>query len=131
MSASYFISRTQPNELGDTSKLLIDPGEFNKAIRDHWSDAEIRQGDMYSLLGWVTHREDVRYSLEGRLFTSFLAFFSPVNDDIVEFTIWFRGLIPDSDPLCFYLEGYDGYIELVARISPQSLKQQMQLRGYF
>lgn len=105
---------------------LITPAEETdwKISRDYfvnnllkeWSDIhiqEIRNPDNYYQMEWFTkvsgeslrldgalHRDGQGISLDGYL------------KDCAKFAIWFRSLVPKSQKLIFYDQGYNYYIEL-------------------
>lgn len=132
MSASYFICPIKPFEPAENARLRIDPRGFSRALIARWADAQIEPAQPGSGLAtdWsVGDPAGVEWA-DGRLFESFITYRGPQGALIVAIALWFRELIPAGQPLYFYLEGYTGFIQLMAGMSAKLLASRIARKGW-
>ncbi|NES19073.1 MAG: hypothetical protein F6K41_09110 [Symploca sp. SIO3E6] len=100
----------------ESTNWKINESEFIQHLEKQWSGIEIwktTNPDDYHTLEWVLkvsgtedrldgalHRDGQGISLDGYL------------EDCARFVIWFRSLVPQSQKLVFYDQGYNCHIEL-------------------
>lgn len=105
----------------------INESEFIDHLSKQWSDIEIkavRNPDDYYSLEWVIkvpgmgqrldcalHRDGQGISLDGYL------------EDCARFALWFRSLVPQTQQLVFYDQGYNSHIELTEKTTESEIIQ--------
>ncbi len=105
----------------------INASDFSQHIQKQWSDIEISSitnpDSYYSLectikvpgigqrLDVALHRDGQGISLDGDL------------EDCARFAIWFRSLVPPTQELVFYDQGYNSHIELRAETTESDIIQ--------
>lgn len=105
----------------------INESEFIDHLSKQWSDIDIkvvRNPDDYYSLEWVIkvplighrldcalHRDGQGISLDGYL------------EDCVRFAICFRSLVPQTQQLVFYEQGYNSHIELTEEATESEIMQ--------
>lgn len=97
---------------GPRTEWKLDPNVFIALLREQWPNAEIRE----TKEGNFSHEWKIAMperSLEG----SFNQHYSGVVLDYdihyaAPFAVWFRKLVPETQMLQFYDEGYNAHIEL-------------------
>jgi hypothetical protein len=106
----YLITPDQPTQW------KINAVDFIKNLQKYWHDITIKNitnSDDYYSFEWVIkipkketrlegalHRDGQGISLDGYL------------EDCATFAIWFRSLVPESQELIFYDQGYNYYLKL-------------------
>ncbi|NET86902.1 MAG: hypothetical protein F6K45_02115 [Kamptonema sp. SIO1D9] len=91
----------------------INSVEFTQSLQEKWSEVKIRtvtNPDDYYALEWVIlegerldgalHRDGQGISLDGSL------------EFCASFAIWFRSLVPETQNLLFYDQGFNFYVDL-------------------
>lgn len=100
----------------ETTDWTLNESDFRVHLKKQWPEIEIRSvtnpNDYYSLewvikvpttgqrLDGALHRDRQGISLDGYL------------QDCAAFAIWFRSLVPQTQKLVFYDQGYNSHIEL-------------------
>jgi hypothetical protein len=115
----YLITPPEPTDW------KIDESDFTSLLSQHWSEIEIRKvtnPDDYYAIEWVIkvpgkgqrldgalHRDGQGISLDGYL------------EDCASWAIWFRSLVPLSQKLLFYDQGFNSHIELQENTTPSKI----------
>jgi hypothetical protein len=105
----------------------INESELIEHLAKQWSDIEIQKvtnPDDYYSLEWVIkvpgmgqrldgalHRDGQGISLDGYL------------EDCTKFAVWFRSIVPQTQKLLFYDQGYNSHIELTAETTESEIMQ--------
>lgn len=111
----------------ESTSWKINESDFIQHLEKQWSDIEIRKvtnPDDYYALEWVIkvsgigqrldgvlHRDGQGISLDGYL------------EDCAIFAIWFRSLVPQTQKLLLYDQGYNCHVELEAETTESEIMQ--------
>lgn len=117
----YLITPPEPTDW------KINDSDFIQRLEKQWSEVDIKlctnPKDYYSLewvikvagigerLDGALHRDGQGISLDGYL------------EDCARFAIWFRSLVPQTQKLVFYDQGYNSHIELQAETTESEIMQ--------
>jgi hypothetical protein len=117
----YLITPPEPTDW------KINESDFTEHLLKQWSEIEIQNvtnpNDYYSLewvikvpgmgqrLDGALHRDGQGISLDGYL------------KDCARFALWFRSLVPQTQKLIFYDQGYNSHIELKAETTESEIMQ--------
>ncbi|NET60293.1 MAG: hypothetical protein F6K47_30365 [Symploca sp. SIO2E6] len=114
----------------ESTNWKISESYFIQHLEKQWSGIEIHKTtnpDDYYVLEWVVkvssrghrldgalHRDGQGISLDGYL------------EDCARFVIWFRSLVPPTQNLVFYDQGYNCHVELEATTTESEIMQPLE-----
>jgi hypothetical protein len=113
----YFVSPPGPTDW------KLDPNQFREAVVSRWPGAQIRDvGDAHR-----TAALDVRLDVDGKQVDGTLSrdgLAIALDADVqssARVARWLRSIVPDSQPLVFYDEGYSADVALTADTTEDEL----------
>jgi hypothetical protein len=105
---SFFVSPFKPpGEWYGKAEFKIESAEFVAGLRSRWSniEIEIEPGPGRFLLRWEVLKEDGRHGIRGSLFADYpIVVLDGSTEDIAEFVLWYRSVVPDKHRLFFFHE---------------------------
>ena len=108
----------------------INESDFIQHLEKQWSDIEIRKTtnpDDYYILEWVVKVSGIGQRLDGALHRDGQGIsLDGYLEDCARFVIWFRSLVPQSQKLVFYDQGYNCHIELEATTKESEIMQPLE-----
>jgi hypothetical protein len=117
----YLITPPEPTDW------KINESDFIQYLKKQWSDIEIRKvtnPDDYYALEWVVKVSGIEQRLDGALHRDGQGIsLDGYLEDCARFAIWFRYLVPQTQKLVFYDQGYNSHVELEAETTESEIMQ--------
>jgi hypothetical protein len=105
----------------------INESDFIQYLKKQWSDIEIRKlenPDDYYALAWIVKVSGIEQRLDGALHRDGQGIsLDGYLEDCARFAIWFRSLVPQTQKLVFYDQGYNCHVELEAETTESEIMQ--------
>jgi len=100
MTTTFYLSPTNPKDIGDSSNLYIDPEYYKNALIDRWQTVEFIKSDSSDPLVWIIHTTSGG-NLGGVM--RLMGDFQTVSFLFTyEYILWHRKLIPEKYSLVLY-----------------------------
>ena len=107
----------------------IDPDCFIRELNKMWpnSSVAISPSEAEYLARWVAIDDDGNQLIsDGSLFPQFVSFRWGITDEeTIEFVLWFRHFIPDTEPLLFTFDAYGTYFPITSASSRDDIRKIM------
>jgi hypothetical protein len=117
----YLITPPEPTDW------KINESDFIQYLKKQWSDIEMRKvtnPDDYYALEWVVKVSGIEQRLDGALHRDGQGIsLDGYLEDCARFAIWFRYLVPQTQKLVFYDQGYNSHVELEAETTESEIMQ--------
>ncbi|NEP12190.1 MAG: hypothetical protein F6K14_18670 [Symploca sp. SIO2C1] len=111
----------------ESTNWKISESDFIQHLEKQWSGIEIRKTtnpDDYYLLEWVVKVSGIGHRLDGALHRDGQGIsLDGYLEDCARFVIWFRSLVPQTQKLVFYDQGYNCHIDLEAKTTESKIMQ--------
>lgn len=111
----------------ESTSWKINESDFIQHLEKQWSDIEIRKvtnPDDYYALEWVIKVSGIGQRLDGALHRDGQGIsLDGYLEDCAIFAIWFRSLVPQTQKLLFYDQGYNCHVELEAETTESEIMQ--------
>jgi hypothetical protein len=105
----------------------INEPDFIQHLKKQWSDIEIHKvanPDDYYALEWIVKVSGIEQRLDGALHRDGQGIsLDAYLEDCARFAIWFRSLVPQTQKLVFYDQGYNCHVELEAETTESEIMQ--------
>jgi hypothetical protein len=121
----FLIVSDDPNRY--TVDFEIDPDHFVRELIKTWpnSSATISHNAEECLVYWNTVNDRGDWLVtDGTLFPQFVSFrWGTTDEETIEFVLWFRRLIPDTEPLLFTFDAYGTYFPIASSASRDDIRK--------
>ena len=111
----------------ESTNWKINELDFIQHLEKQWSGIEIRKtanpNDYYAI-EWVVKTSEIGHRLDGALHRDGQGIsLDGYLEDCARFVIWFRSLVPQTQKLVFYDQGYNYHVELETRMTESEIMQ--------
>jgi hypothetical protein len=105
----------------------IPESDFTQHLSKQWSEIEIKKvtnPDDYYVIEWVIKSPKVGQRLDGALHRDGQGIsLDGYLEECARFAVWFRSLVPQTQKLVFYDQGYNSQVELQAETTESEIMQ--------
>lgn len=120
-----FFSTLDPRQDKQSDECIIDPDLYAAELQKRWPFADVYKSWGKFAVEWELKKSEEDIGGQGHLFSDMCtaAIRGGPLEDILEFALWHRSMVPDNYPVYFFDEGLNKVIEVTTEMTISELRE--------